>query len=164
MKKRSFLLAKMAILPLQRPVGTGIAEYLLQLALVLSMLPAAFAAEGPSALRSADSQGGESQQGEPRPRVPHSNTFQVVEDIEGMDGELSAEWLSMHAHLPLLKLALPATYMSTLTDVNAQRYAGKVEAQDLGVVDQLIDGVRLLDVRLWRDEKTADPTAAWFTG
>ncbi|CDJ58864.1 hypothetical protein, conserved [Eimeria maxima] len=153
----------MAVLPLQRAVRAGVAACLLQLALLVSSMPAAFAAEGSSEPIPADTQGEESPLGESQPRLPHGNTFQVVEDIEGMDGEASAEWLSMQAHLPLLKLALPATYMSTLTDVNLPRYAGKVEAQDLGVMDQLIDGVRLLDVRLWRSEKETDPTSAWFT-
>ncbi|CDI73689.1 hypothetical protein, conserved [Eimeria praecox] len=153
----------MAIVPIQRAGGAGVAACLLQLAFVINLVPVAFAAEGSSEPSQADAGGGEVQQGERRPRVPHSNTFQVVEDIEGMDGELSAEWLSMHAHLPLLKLALPATYMSTLIDVNTPKYAGKVEAQDLGVLDQLVDGIRHFDARLWRDERATDPMEAWYT-
>lgn len=97
------------------------------------------------------------------PRVPHLHAYRVAEDIEDTNGEASAEWLQLYAHLPLLKLALPATYMSTLTDVNVQKYVGKVEAQHLGVADQLKDGIRLLDVRLWRGQNATGQPTTWFT-
>lgn len=133
----------------------------MHLAALLSLIPFTFCAET-STTNSPDNESGDIlQQG---PRVPHFHAYRVAEDIEGIDGEASAEWLELHAHMPLLKLALPATYMSTLTDVNVQKYVGKVEAQDLGVADQLKDGIRLLDVRLWRGQNASGQSMAWFTG
>ncbi|OEH74493.1 hypothetical protein cyc_03141 [Cyclospora cayetanensis] len=90
-----------------------------------------------------------------------------IKSVNEVDLKASTKWLKQHSHLSLLKLALPATYMSTLTDVNTSKYAGKVEAQDQGVLNQLEDGVRILDVRLWRgtstEKQTNRQTSAWFT-
>ncbi|KAL8426515.1 hypothetical protein Efla_004880 [Eimeria flavescens] len=96
-------------------------------------------------------------------RVPHFHTYTVEQNVGGIDKEASAQWMELNAHLSLLKLSLPATYMSTLTDVNAPHYLDRVETQDLSVRNQLKDGVRMLDVRLWRGQGGAGQQAAWFT-
>lgn len=129
-------------------------------AAIISLIQPAFSSQ-PSSPETGSAENPDMQQ--PGHRVPHIQAYRVAEDIEGIDGETSAEWVGLHTHLPLLKLAIPATYMSTLTDVNLQRYTGKVEAQDLGVADQLKDGIRLLDVRLWRDSSAAGQSSDWFT-
>lgn len=134
---------------------------LLCAAVIISVIQPAFSSQPSSSETGSVESSGLEQQGH---RLPHFQAYRVAEDIEGIDGETSAEWIGLHTHLPLLKLAIPATYMSTLTDVNQQRYIGKVEAQDLGVADQLKDGIRLLDVRLWRDPSAASQSSDWFTG
>ncbi|KAL8455645.1 hypothetical protein Emag_000467 [Eimeria magna] len=96
-------------------------------------------------------------------RVPHFHSYRVEENIGGIDGGASAEWMELNAHLPLLKLSLPSTYMSTLTDVNNAKYTDTVKAQELGVASQLRDGIRLLDVRMWRGRTEQGQLPTWFT-
>ncbi|KAL8444216.1 hypothetical protein Emed_006337 [Eimeria media] len=96
-------------------------------------------------------------------RVPHFHSYRVEENIGGIDGVASAEWMELNAHLPLLKLSLPSTYMSTLTDVNNPKYTDAVKAQELGVASQLRDGIRMLDVRMWRGRTEKEDLPTWYT-
>lgn len=148
------LKALMAPLPKQGGPSAGLS--LLALAALLNVILCALSSQS-TAISSTGNEMPSQQQ-----RVPHVHAYRVSEDIEGIAGEASAGWLELNAHQPLLNLALPATYMSTLTDVNVEKYKGKVEAQELGVADQLKDGIRLLDVRLWKSQKASDQTG-WFT-
>ncbi|KAL8275064.1 hypothetical protein Esti_000943 [Eimeria stiedai] len=96
-------------------------------------------------------------------RVSHFHSYRVEENIGGIDGEASAQWMELNAHLPLLKLSLPSTYMSTLTDVNNAKYTDTAKAQELGVASQLRDGIRMLDVRMWRGRTEQGQLSTWFT-
>lgn len=60
----------------------------------------------------------------------------------------------------LTELALPATIHSTLTDANDARYFEIAHAQNVGVAQQLKDGIRVLDVRPWRSQEYT----GWYSG
>lgn len=97
-------------------------------------------------------------------RMPQYRKYYMIDDSDELEESSGKEWMSYYPAYSLLSVALPATYMSTLKDVNVQEYAGFAETQDYGVTEQLMDGVRMFDVRLWRDETQRDSESQWFTG
>ncbi|KAL8435726.1 hypothetical protein ACSSS7_002263 [Eimeria intestinalis] len=139
-------------------VGTGLPRGLLSLLLftIFSFaLPAALAQTTTTTAASLKEVEGD--------RLSHFHSYRVEENIGSIDAQSSAQWMELNAHLPLLKLSLPATHMSTLTDVNNANYTEAVKAQEVGVASQLKDGIRLLDVRMWRGRTEQGELPSWFT-
>lgn len=68
--------------------------------------------------------------------------------------------MRLFGDMRLTELALPATLHSTLTDVNDSRYYEIAHAQNVGVAQQLRDGIRVLDVRPWRSQEYG----GWYSG